>query len=71
MALVEFMEATGNKVWISDDSVEAVGTTYSDGTDTGEVPDAKRLTYVLLKSGNTIHLDQEVGHVIGRLQPLI
>ena len=71
MALIEFMEKAGNKVWISDDSVEAVGTIYSDGTETGVEPNAKPLTYVLLKSGNTLHLDQDAKHVIGRLQPYI
>lgn len=71
MALIEFIEKAGNKVWINDESVEAVGSLYSDGTETGVNPAAKLLTYVLLKSGNTIHLDQGIESVIRRLHPAI
>lgn len=71
MTLIEFTERSGNKVWINNDTVEAVGTVYSDGTETGENPEAQRLTYVLLTSGDTIHLDHTPEVVVGRLQPYV
>lgn len=71
MALIEFTEKSGNPVWINDTAVEAVGVIYSDGTVTGDLPDAKPLTYVILKSGATFHLDHKTETVVGRLQPYI
>jgi len=69
MALIKFMEKAGNYVWINEDAVDAVGLVYSDGTETGENPDAKPLTYVLLRSGATIHLERDAEQVANLLKP--
>jgi hypothetical protein len=69
MALKKFMEKSGNPVWINEDQVAAVGTIYSDGTERGEAEGAEPMTYVLLSSGVTLHLDHGAEAVANRIQP--
>lgn len=67
MALKQFTEKPGNPVWINEDHISAIGTIYSDGTETGEAPNAERMSYALLTNGVTLHLDHTAEEVARRL----
>lgn len=67
MALKQFTEKKGQPLWLNPGHISALGTIYSDGTETGEAPNADRLSYVLLKNGATFHLDHTVEEVAKRL----
>jgi hypothetical protein len=67
MALKKFMSKAGNHVWIDDEQVAAVGTIFTDGTETGEHPDAEPIAYVLLANGESIQLDHSAEVVAQRL----
>lgn len=65
--LKKFIAKAGNEVWINPVHVEAVGLIYSDGTEEGDDPLAKAQTYVLLRSGNSLTLDQKPEWVADQL----
>lgn len=69
MPLRKFKDLAGQAIWVNEDHVSAVGTIFSDGSATGESAEARPITFVLLISGETLHVDHSAEAVSLSLSP--